>query len=55
MITFSILTLTSMFTKLNVFGKHLFIVLDIEGSNILTLPPTTALENVQPTSICGYT
>ena len=36
------------------FGKHLFIVLDIEGSNILTLSRTTALENVQLTSICSY-
>ena len=27
----------SVFTKLNFFGEHLFIVLDIEGSNILTL------------------
>ena len=36
------------------FGKHLFIVLQIEGSNILTLFPVTALENVQFASICNY-
>ena len=36
------------------FGKHLFIEIDIEGSNILTLSPTTALENVELTSICSY-
>ena len=29
------------------FGKHLFIVLDIEGSKILTLYAIAALENVQ--------
>ena len=33
------------------FGKHLFTVLDIEGSNILTRSPTTALENIQLSSI----
>ena len=43
------------FTKLNVFGKHLFIVLDVEESNILIISTTTALENVQLSSICSYT
>ena len=37
----------SVFTKLDVFGIYLLIVLDTEGSNILTLIPTTVLENVQ--------
>ena len=41
--------------RLMFFGKHKFIVLDIEGSNILALSPTTALENVQLTSVCTYT
>ena len=36
----------SVFKKLNVFGKQLFIEVT-EGSNILTLLPTTAFENVQ--------
>ena len=37
------------------FVKHLFIVLDTEGSNILTISPSTALETVQLISICKYT
>ena len=45
----------SVFTELNFFGKQLFVVLDIERSNILTLSPTTALENEQLTSNCSYT
>ena len=44
----------SVFTKLNVFGKHLFIVVDVEGNNILTISPSTAHENVPLTSICSY-
>ena len=38
-----------------VFGKYLFTVLAIEGSTILTISPTIALENVQLSSICSYT
>ena len=34
---------------ISVCNKHLFTVLEIEESNILTLSPTTALENVQLT------
>ena len=41
--------------KVNFFGEHLFAVLDIEGSNILTIFPTAALENVQFSSVCSYT
>ena len=37
------------------FAKNLLKVLDLEGSNILTLSPTTALENVQLTSVCSNT
>ena len=37
------------------FGKHLLTVLDIEGSNILTISPATLLENIQLSSICSYT
>ena len=33
----------------------MFAVLEIEGSNISTLFPTTALENVQLASICIHT
>ena len=44
----------TVFTKLNAFGKHLFIVLDVEGNNILTLSRTTSLINVQLTPICCY-
>ena len=36
-------------------GNRLRIVLNLEGSIILTIPPTTALKNVQLTSICSYT
>ena len=35
------------------FGEHLFIVLDIGGDKILTLSPTTGLENVELTLICS--
>ena len=41
--------------RLMFFGKHKFIVLDLEGGNILILSPTTALENIQLSSICSYT
>ena len=37
------------------FSKHLHIVLEIEGSNISTLSPTTSLGNIQFTSVCSYT